>query len=142
MYFTLVALICTDPELQPLLPQVILVGDKVLRKQDEAAVKACLPDNVYLLRRQAGWNTAQTQVEIVTLTKHALGSWLDSYQVIWLSDACKAHMAPEVMDAIACAGFWYCIIPANLTWLLQPLDVLTFVMLKRFMKDGVHGMLG
>ena len=101
MYFTLVALICTDLELQPLLPQVILVGDKVLRKQDEAAVKACLPDNVYLLRRPSGWNNAQTQAEIVTLTKHALGTHLDSYQVIWLSDACKAHMAAEVMRSHA-----------------------------------------
>ena len=95
LYFTLVAMICTDPELQPLLPQVILVGDKVLRKQDEAAVKASLPDNVYLLRRRSGWNNAQTQAEIVTLARHALGAHLERYQVIWLSDACKSHLSPE-----------------------------------------------
>ena len=44
LYFTLVALICTEPALQPLLPQVILVSDKALRAQDEAAVQASLPD--------------------------------------------------------------------------------------------------
>ena len=105
-YFTLVAMICTEPELQPLLPQVMLVGDKALRKQDEAAVKASLPDNVYLLRRHSGWNNAHTQAEIVTLTKNVLGPHLEGYQVIWLSDACKAHMAPEVMAALSGVGFW------------------------------------
>ena len=131
-------MICTEPELQPLLPQVMLVGDKTLRKQDEAAVKASLPDNVYLLRQQKGWTNAETQAEIVTLTKRALGAHLERYQVIWLSDACKAHMAAEVMDALAAAGFWHSIIPANLTWLLQPLDVTTFVLFKRFFEGGVH----
>ena len=113
----------------------MLVGDKALRKQDEAAIKASLPDNVYLLRQPSGWNNSHTQADIVTLTKNVLGPHLERYQVIWLSDACKAHMAREVMAAIAGAGFWYCIIPANLTWLLQLLDVTTFVMLKRFLKN-------
>ena len=142
LYFTLVALICTEPALQPLLPQVILVSDKALRAQDEAAVQASLPDNVYLLRRKSGWNNKETQAEIVALTKVALGAHLERYQVIWLSDACKAHMAPEVMAAIADAGFWYCMVPANLTWLLQPLDVVTFVMFKRFSKQEFMESLG
>ena len=116
LYFSLVAIICTESELQPVMPQVMLVGDRALRKQDEAAVKASPPDNVYLLRRHAGGGNAHTQAEIVSLTKNALGPHLERYQVIWLSDACKAHMAPEVMAAIADAGFWYCVIPANLTW--------------------------
>ena len=46
------------------------------------------------------------------------------------------------MAAIADAGFWYCVIPANLTWLLQPLDVTTFVLLKRFLKKEFTDNLG
>ena len=78
--FTLVALICSEPELQPLLPQVIIVEEKTLRKQDEAAVRAFLPDNVYLVRRRSGWNNRTTQANIVTLTKNDLGAPLAAYQ--------------------------------------------------------------
>ena len=120
LYFTLVAIICTDSELQPLLPQVMIVGANVLRKQDEVFVRAALPENVYVLRRQSGWNNARVQTEIVKLTKRVLEGHLHRYQVIWMSDACTTHMAPEVMRAIGTAGFWYCIIPANLTWSLHP----------------------
>ena len=82
LYFTLVAIICTEPELQPLLPQIMLVGDKALRKQDEAAIKASLPDNVYLLRQPSGWNNSHTQADIVTLTKNIFAPHLEGYQVI------------------------------------------------------------
>ena len=120
----------------------MLVGDKALRKQDEAAIKASLPDNVYLLRQPSGWNNSHTQADIVTLTKNVLAPHLERYQVIWLSDACKSHMAQDVMTAILDVGFWYCILPANLTWLLQPLDVTTFVMFKRFLKNEFTESLG
>ena len=142
LYFTLVAMICTEPELQPFLPQLMVVSEKTLRKQDEPAVRAILPDNVYLLRRKSGWNNIETQAEIVTLTKHVLGAHLDRYQVIWISDACKAHFAPKVMRHMSAAGFWYCVIPAKLTWLLQPLDVSTFVLFKRFLKQEFADSLG
>ena len=135
LYFTLVAIICTEPALQPLLPQVLVIGDKALRRQDEAAIRATLPHNVYLLRKRSGWNNTAIQAEIVTLTKTVLQPYLDRYQVLWFSDACKAHMAKEVLGALKEAGFWHCIIPASLTWLLQPLDVLTFVQFKRWLKS-------
>ena len=105
LYFTLVAMICTEPELQPFLPQLMVVSEKTLRKQDEPAVRAILPDNVYLLRRKSGWNNIETQAEIVTLTKHVLGAHLDRFQVIWVCDACKAHFAPEVMRNMSAACF-------------------------------------
>ena len=135
-------MICTESELQPLLPQVMIVGAKVLRKQDVDLVRAALPQNVYVLRRESGWNNTEVQTEIVKLTQRVLEAHLHRYQVIWMSDACTTHMAPEVMRAIGTAGFWYCIIPANLTWLLQPLDVVTFVLLKRFIKNEFTETLG
>ena len=78
---------------------------KNLRKRDEPAVRAILPDNVYLLRRKSGWNNIETQAEILTLTKHVLGAHLHRFQVIWVCDACKAHFAPEVMRNMSAACF-------------------------------------
>ena len=55
-----------------------------------------------------------------------------------LAEQCKqSSHATRGMAAIAAAGFWYCIIPARQTWLLQPLDVS-----KRFLKDEFTESLG
>ena len=46
------------------------------------------------------------------------------------------------MRGIANAAFFYCIIAANLTWLLEPLDVTTVVILKRILKNEFTQSLG
>ena len=46
------------------------------------------------------------------------------------------------MRGIANAAFFYCIIAANLTWLLEPLDVTTLVILKRILKNEFTQSLG
>ena len=53
--FSHVTFICDDPTVQPLLPQVILGNEHVLRKQDLDAVAATLPRNVYLIRGKSSW---------------------------------------------------------------------------------------
>ena len=70
-----------------------LAEDYALRKQDEEAIKASLPDNVYILRRRSGWDAAELQADIVTITQKAWRTHWDRYQVIWMSDARKAFAA-------------------------------------------------
>ena len=48
MYFTLVATICSNPEIQRILPQVLFVGASTIKADAYAALKANLPDNVYI----------------------------------------------------------------------------------------------
>ena len=49
-YFTHVGLICNDVAIQPKLPQVLFVGEKLLTQAAWAAIQAELPDNVYVKR--------------------------------------------------------------------------------------------
>ena len=142
MYFTLIAMICSESALQALLPQIIVVGKKTLRVKDVRAVKNSLPNNVYLLHEETGWNNERIQRDVVELVKLSLGDILNEYQVIWLSDACKCHLGTSVMEALARSDFWYGVVPAQLTGLLQPLDVATFVIVKRVLKEDFSERLG
>ena len=49
-------------------------------------------------------------------------------------DAVPLHLADQVMGELATAGIWYLVIPARLTWLLQPLDTHAFAKCKRYLK--------
>ena len=54
-------------------------------------------------------------------------------------DAVPLHLADEVMRELATAGIWYLVIPARLTWLLQPLDAHAFANMQALPQDDVPG---
>ena len=129
-HFTYVAMVCNDPEVQPRLPQLLIVPDKMKVGEFEDLQRA-LPDNFYALRRKSAWNTKSILAELMTLLGRIL-TYLDATrQVIFLSDACPFHQAKEVVEKQAIGHFWVAVIPASLTWMLQPLDVIVFPGLKR-----------
>ena len=53
---TFVALVCDVPEVQRVLPQIIIGNFHTLRASDMAALRAKLPGNVVLLRQRSAWN--------------------------------------------------------------------------------------
>ena len=135
-YMTLVSCICDRPEVGHLLPHVLLIGSKQLTLANYATLKGLCPDNVYVLRKKKGWNDIVQHIAIVRLLAKCLESVLGTYMVIFIFDACKLHLAPEVLDEIADQGFWFMPVPPHLTWLLQPLDVAAFGLLKKYLKDA------
>ena len=68
---------------------------------------------------------------------------LARYQPVPMFDAVGIHLADEVMQELAAATIWFSVIPARLTWLLQPLDTHGFAKYKRYLKrlfqDNVTG---
>ena len=44
------------------------------------------------------------------------------------------HIADEVFDELRLQSIWFLVIPARVTWLLQPLDTHAFATHKRFLK--------
>ena len=121
-YFTHVGLICNDVSIQPRLPQVIFVGEKLLPQQLWAAIQRDLPHNVYVKRMPKGWNNAKEHAVIIRLLGLILAPVLDRCQPVLMFDAVGLHLADEVMQQLTDARIWYLVIPARLTWLLQPLD--------------------
>jgi hypothetical protein len=70
-------------------------------------------------------------VRFISLLAKHLEPFREQYQPILLLDCCSAHLSAAVLAAASNQGIWIVIIPARLTWLLQPLDVYIFRNFKR-----------
>ena len=132
--FTLVAIICSESALQPLMPQVILAPQTLLQAGTWASLQEGLPDNAYVKHNATGWNSAGVLVEIITILGMTLRPYLHEYQPVLYLDAAPFHLSGAVMAAFAAASIWFGCIPARVTWLLQPCDTHCFLMLKRWLR--------
>ena len=136
MFFTHVGIICNKPEIQPLLPQVIFVGAHTITLAEWRDLTANLPNNVYVKRMPKGWNnTAQHRI-IIRILGLILRPLLTTMQPILSLDAAPLHLAQEVLREMTSAHIWYIVVPARLTWMLQPLDSHAFVLYKNFLRRG------
>ena len=130
--FTLIALICDDASLQPLLPQILLGNEHIFQQRVVDELRPSLASNIHLWRRPSAWATRHTMVEVVQLLARALGTTLAHRRVMLLLDACYIHMGPGFLRACARRGILVHYVPAKLTWLLQPLDTHAFARFKMF----------
>ena len=64
------------------------------------------------------------------------------YQPILLMDALPSHVSPFVLRALSASGILPIIVPAKLTWALQPLDTHIFHSLKTILREKYDEVLG
>ena len=121
-YMTHVAFVCDDPAVQPLLPHIIIGNERTIGARLLSALRAQCPANVRLLRRPSAWVTGKLCAQIVRWLAAALSPVLGGRQPILLFDAYRAHLCHGMFNACASARIWPVVIPAKMTWLLQPLD--------------------
>ena len=110
MGLTHVGIICDNVEVQPLLPQVLIVPDNVLKKRDVPLAKALMPDNVDTLRRHTKWVTADILIWIMRLTQWSLRAVRHTYHIIFLMDVLAQHFADELIRNMTSLSFW-CVYP-------------------------------
>ena len=79
-YFTHVGLICNDPAVQPLLPQVICVGATLMTNAALATIQTELPGNVYVKKMANIWNNAREHCIIIRLLSLVLQPLRERYQ--------------------------------------------------------------
>jgi len=135
MMFTLVALVCSDTTLQTKLPQVIICCKHSLSQANALLLEDELPDNVFLLRRETHWNSAKDFEHLIrvlglVLAQHVPANW----QPIFMMDCAKIHLQGNVFEALQDNGIWPLVVPARLTWLLQPLDTAGFHKFKMYVR--------
>ena len=130
--FTLIALICDDSSLQPLLPRILLGNEHIFQQRVLDHIRPALAPNIHVWRRPSAWATRDTMVEVVQLLARALGRTLQSRRVMLLLDACYIHMGRGFLRACAARGILVHYVPAKLAWLLQPLDTHAFARFKVF----------
>ena len=125
-YLTHVAFVCDQPELQALLPQVVIGNQVALPASAMPTLTAACPSNVRLVRQKSAWNNQNLMALIIRILAAALGPYKDRFQPVLLLDAVRLHFAQAVLNACNSCGIWLVLVPAKTTWLLQPLDTHAF----------------
>ena len=132
---THVAMVCNEPSVQPLLPQVLLGPEHVFQVQHMQEYLAAAPRNVYLLRVKSRWTNEEKMVKIIKLLSLCLGTVKHLYHIILSMDTAPSHLNAAIGEACARYDIYLLYIPSRLTWLVQPLDCYVFRAYKRFVRE-------
>ena len=128
-HLTLVALMCSDPAVQPLLPQILLTKDDRLNRAERNALRA-LPEPLLWYEGTDGWVTAGNFPALLTLIRRRVLRARPGCQLVLLLDCAAQHMAANVIAHARRLRIILVFVPARLTWLLQPLDSHVFARFK------------
>ena len=138
---THVGLICDRADVQPLLPQVLIGNEATFQAGELADLSASCPANVVLIRQKSAWNNKETCKRVLRLLAAALRKvnhppkWPPLQPVLFM-DAAGLHIHPSVAMSCAALNIWLIVVPAKLTWLLQPLDTHAFREYKAYFKKA------
>ena len=128
---THLAAICTCPDIQKELPQLILIGEKQMSEERFQRLQADKPNCVHIWREQKAWVTIAVMQRYVRLLGQCLRAYRRTHRFIVFFDVFAAHVAPAVLRTFALQDFWVCLIPARMTWALQPADTHLLATYKR-----------
>jgi hypothetical protein len=126
-----IVVISADPDVQRALPTILVVSAAAMPLALWRRLLHRLPDGVLLLRETTAWTTAASMCRITRLLAQILRPWSHTCFFILTADTYRAHISPSVWNATCRAGFGYMMIPARMTWALQPLDTHAFARYKR-----------
>ena len=132
---THVGLICDSIEFQPEMPQFIVGNGSTFLVRDMAALRAACPANVALVKQKSAWNNSSLCTKIVRMLGANLRPFLHRVQPILFLDAVPLHYHISVINACNAWNIWPVVVPARLTWLLQPLDTHFFYKYKVYLKQ-------
>jgi len=128
---TLATFVTDDALVQAQLPQVLIVSSKLTSAAEMEAWRGILPANVVVWREARCWMTTALMARLLRLLSASLRHLSTERCVIFSADAFRAHMTRPAWVAAHRMGFYYHLIPARMTWALQPCDTHDFRDFKR-----------
>ena len=129
---TMVGLIAADPSLQVHCKQLLLCKDGNLDSVTKAALAAVGPPLEWL-RGTAGWTNGEHMCSVLTAIRRPFLAAFPNRHIILFMDSASQHVSHRVLAHANRLRMQIVLIPASLTWLLQPLDTHVFSLLKRKM---------
>jgi len=130
---TLMAVLASNSEIQEHLPQVVLTRTRrnhgPSRRIQKAHMEAKYPQEAW--HGVAGWNNTELMILWLGRLRRKLDILGVQEPVILAMDCHSAHVAAKVLQHAQSLGFAVILVPARMTWLLQPLDATVFAPLKR-----------
>ncbi len=136
--FTHIVAVCDDPLIQTLLPHILIVRTDMISAANATLLAAELASNVIIVRMQRAWTSEVVIREWFIRLRIALRRHRESVQFIVYSDAFKAHITSAIWEHVADNHWHYCLIPARLTWALQPCDAYVMAPYKRNLALSWH----
>ena len=128
--FMHVALLADDEGVQSILPQLLIVREDLVSLTKAQEIRSSLPRNVHLLRSKKAWASTAALLLLVRLLKEVLRPLRSSCDFVLSADTYRAHLTKPFLMALGRARIKYMLIPAKMTWCLQPLDMHVFAQYK------------
>ena len=130
---SLLASVCSHAEVQHVFPQIRLPRGRLGKLPSEplrqAYHSAGAPQEA--VHGTSGWNTSLTMKYYLKSLNRAVKRGAPGHAAVLVMDCCPSHLAADVLTYAQRLGVQVVIIPARLTWLMQPLDTHVFAQLKR-----------
>ena len=120
---THIVMVCDDHIVQQKLPRFLLVRSSSLSEDATRALEAELAPHVVIIRLEKAWVNETVVKELIVHLRAALLELKDTHAFVVFADAFKAHVTKAVWQSYNRAGFHFAVIPASMTWSLQPCDV-------------------
>ena len=135
---TYVAFVSDDAELNRQLPQFVIGRHSIFLQRDFAQLFENTPDTVFLIRNASGWATAEALAEIYRVLGTVLRQLRPDHAYLLVMDCAPQHMDAALLFRLRGHGIYPLLVPAKLTWLLQPLDVYIFRIFKELLRRRFH----
>ena len=141
---THVGLICDQSDVQPFLPQFLIGNEHTFPESSMDAFRAACPDNVVLVRQKSAWMNVQLSKRVFRSLAEALRRHerekvhppMLRLQPALCMDAANVHIHEACVRSCYALRIWLIVVPARLTWLLQPLDTHAFQKYKEYFKTA------
>ena len=128
---TFIGFIADNAEINAVLPNVLRGNNSQLKVTDwQAYLNAA--DNAYeIVREESGWIDTGKWSRVITKLGRILQPFQDRFEFIVLWDAHKAHVHWRHFVLAGRYKMRLVVVPARLTWLMQPLDTHAFGLFKK-----------
>lgn len=130
---TLMGLICDQPHLQPYLPQVFMPKYTQNARPPHGLTTLCAQQGFPLQfwHGTRGSTSPASFKRWATEIRKTVHSFDDDLWILLVFDCHSSHLDITTVRHLHRLGFVTIVIPAKLTWLLQPLDVYVYAELKK-----------
>lgn len=130
---TYVALICDSPVVQSTLPHFIIGSKAQITKANCEKLRRSSRPGTHVIRNEhKAWNNSMVMQRILKIVSDVLP---DDVQPVLILDVAPCHIAETVMKKARALGIWLVYVPAQITFLLQPLDTHAFASFKAWLRQ-------
>ena len=134
---SLIASVCSSVDVQKVLPQIRVVRGEVGKTPSRAVLAAYADAGAPQIAQHGGngWCTTVLLMWWLRCMMTALRKVKPAASVILVMDACPSHTSDAFLAACSRARVRLVIVPAKMTWCLQPLDTHVFSTLKQRIRE-------